>query len=134
MLLAEAKQDIDRLREALIAAEEKAIVFEEGQKAMRGTIVNLEEQLADAVAEIIEFSYAFDVGINLDWDAFMRDAETRNEFEDHLHEHVRQLFVLCAPKWVPVVGYNTDRDCVSVWLLCSICQWAGTCLHILCAP
>ena len=111
MLLAEAKQDIDRLREALIAAEEKAIVFEEGQKAMRGTIVNLEEQLADAFAEIIEFPYAFDVRINLDWDATMRDAETRSEFDAHLHEHVKRLFSsACVPTRSPAVGYSIDLD------------------------
>ena len=111
MLLAEAKQDIDRLREALIAAEEKAIVFEEGQKAMRGTIVNLEEQLADAFAEIIEFSYAFDVKINLDWDATMRDAETRSQFDAHLHEHVKRLFSsACVPTRSPAVGSSIDLD------------------------
>ena len=93
LLLAEAKRDVDRLRNALIFAEERAIVFEEGQKAMRGTVVSLEEQLADAAAEMIEFPYAFDVGINMDWDATMRDAVTRSEFDRHLREHVKQLFL-----------------------------------------
>jgi chromosome segregation ATPase len=126
MQLADCKRDTDRLREALLMAEEKAAMFEEGQKAMRGTLSAMEEELADAVAEFVEFSFAIAVGINLLWDENMRDAASRRTFDSQLTEDV--AWALRIPKnAVSSICYHREDDQVVVVLkLCNVIPPGGT--------
>jgi len=126
MLLAEAKHDAQRLREALLHSEEKVIVFEEGQRSMRGTVMDLEEQLADAVSEMIQFPYAVAVGINVEWNATMRDGMTRTKLDAQLREDISGA--LRIPKnAVSTVCYHRDEGHVmAVIKFCSVMPSGGT--------
>lgn len=120
MLLAEAKRDIDRLNDELQLAEHKAIVFEEGQKSMRGTVIALEEQLADAVAEIIEFPYVIALGINLEWDANMCDISKRNNFDVTLQEEISRALRIPTNAVGIICYYREAGQVVAVLKLCSV--------------
>jgi len=126
MLLAEAKHDAQRLREALLHAEERAIVFEEGQKSMRNTVIDLEEQLADAVSEMIEFPFAVGVGINVQWETTMRDATTRSNLDAQLRQDISGA--LRIPKnAVSTVCFHRDQGHITAVLkLCSVMPSGGT--------
>lgn len=128
MQVAEAKRDAERLREALILAEEKAVMFEEGQKSMRGTVMAMEEELADAVAQVVEFPFAIAVGLNLLWDTKMLDDTARSALDSQLREDV--ALALQIPKnAVSAICYHRDDGQVIVVLkLCNVMP-SGSTMH-----
>lgn len=92
----ELQQDADVLRAKLEAAEERIEAFGGGQRSMRSMISSLEEQVADARAEVNEYAFCAGVKLNCNYDTHARDTVSRGAFDAQLREDI--CLALKVPK------------------------------------
>ena len=123
MLLAEASRDAQTLREALLQLEEKAVACQEGQKAMRQTLSDVEEQLTNALAENVEFSFAVAIGLHAHVGS--TGSEVKGSLDNLLRDGVSQA--LRVPKTAVgiICFYREAGHLQAVLKLCSVISADG---------
>ena len=85
--------------------EEKLFYLEQGQRAMRETVATLEDQLADAVADILEYPFTVALTIDQDFDSIMQDSEKRLNFELGLRDEISNALQI-SKSLVSVLSYH----------------------------
>ena len=123
MLLAEASREAQTLREALLQLEEKTVACQEGQNAMRQTLSDVEEQLTNALAENVEFSYAVAIGLHAH--VGPTGSEVKGSLDNLLRDGVSQA--LRVPKTAVgiICFYREAGHLQAVLKLCSVISTDG---------
>lgn len=88
MMKRELQQECESLRVKLEAAEERIDAFGGGQKSMRDLIGTLQGQVADARAELNDYSFCVGVKLDVNYDSHVRDTVSRGAFDAQLKEDI----------------------------------------------
>ena len=87
------------LRQSHEVREQLGLV-QKGQRAMRDTIATLEDQLAEAVADVLDHPFCLGVTVDSDYETVMADNESRLCFEAQLRGDI-SLALQVPPSCLP---------------------------------